>query len=817
MHHFPMAGDFSVSSDDESSDESSSWILKSGRHPRSGRSRQSDDANSKVSDTEESLTGREDTKMAAHLRVVVILLFVGMAVSVPAIVYTATRNNQEDSFDTSFRSLAVKVVDSMEHQFVRKTSAIDSLRIAITSYALTNTNQQNASSWPNVLIPDFDLRGESTRELADSLMVAIHPLVTQDTRVAYEAFVADNAKSWINQAYQRSFTYKDLPHPHRRELKEEEKEKEEEPSLSQAKYSSPCTSNTGSGGHATATTAAQRRHGTTSWQEQSSSAAAATPTARVLQSSSSSFGTSPTRNSQPSVEPDYSDPELFLAQQIFRMDNFTDSGLAIDDSPGPFFPFWQHSPVVPEMINYNPLSHPFHRQALLSAANSAEECVISRVDNVNILGSASRHRMEHLYTHMLQETTGDGNATYQDDPLATMYCPIFDSFQDKVQYHPEIIPKKLVAVASTMISFREFFKGVLPSGSKGGIICVVENECDDIFSFRLDGEKAEYKGRTDIHDREFDDMVEVYDFTTTGVRYCPYTLRVYPSIEFRNNHVNKQPIVYSVSMALVVLFISIVSLTYDFYVQRRMKRVLKSAKESRAIVSSLFPANVRDRLFQQEEEMNNSDREKWDLGFAGLGIGSGNDSGVGGGSGRGARTIERLNLGGRRASGNEGGRRSSHSERGSGDGGSNREGHSVVSTMFSMGGGRRNSVSGGNNDSSSRRNSNERDRESGFAEMFPISAAMAGLGAFAQLAPAKMRLKFFLHEGPQQNYGMGGGPGGRGDEETGERALNDQQSDGEDEEPDMVLRVKPIADLVSLVGFSISYRELQKHMFSQTS
>jgi hypothetical protein len=115
-----------------------------------------------------------------------------------------------------------------------------------------------------------------------------------------------------------------------------------------------------------------------------------------------------------------------------------------------------------------------------------------------------------------------------------------------------------------------------------------------------------------------------------------------------------------------------------------------------------------------------------------------------------------------------------------------------------LGGGRRNSVSGGNNDSSSRRNSNERDRESGFAEMFPISAAMAGLGAFAQLAPAKMRLKFFLHEGPQQNYGMGGGPGGRGDEETGERALNDQQSDGEDEELDMVLRVKPIADLVSL-------------------
>jgi class 3 adenylate cyclase len=59
---------------------------------------------------------------------------------------------------------------------------------------------------------------------------------------------------------------------------------------------------------------------------------------------------------------------------------------------------------------------------------------------------------------------------------------------------------------------------------------------------------------------------------------------------------------------LAFVLISAVAITYDCVVQRRLKSVLDSALESRAIVSSLFPANVRDRLFEDDGKVQKKER-----------------------------------------------------------------------------------------------------------------------------------------------------------------------------------------------------------------
>ena len=82
--------------------------------------------------------------------------------------------------------------------------------------------------------------------------------------------------------------------------------------------------------------------------------------------------------------------------------------------------------------------------------------------------------------------------------------------------------------------------------------------------------------------------------------YCPYSIHVYPSLELENLYYSNAPIRYTLAVALIFISTTIVFLLYDCFVEGRQKRVMDVALESRAIISSLFPAVVRDRLFQQK-------------------------------------------------------------------------------------------------------------------------------------------------------------------------------------------------------------------------
>ena len=53
---------------------------------------------------------------------------------------------------------------------------------------------------------------------------------------------------------------------------------------------------------------------------------------------------------------------------------------------------------------------------------------------------------------------------------------------------------------------------------------------------------------------------------------------------------------------MIFVFTAVVFLFYDCIVERRQKKVYGAAQKSTAIVSSLFPSNVRDRLFDDEKQ-----------------------------------------------------------------------------------------------------------------------------------------------------------------------------------------------------------------------
>jgi len=89
---------------------------------------------------------------------------------------------------------------------------------------------------------------------------------------------------------------------------------------------------------------------------------------------------------------------------------------------------------------------------------------------------------------------------------------------------------------------------------------------------------------------------------------CPLSLKVYPSRNYYNTFDKSTPTIVTFSVALVFVFTAILFLVYDRLVEKRQHIVLNKAATSTAIVSSLFPKNVRDRLMQENTKCDKTDK-----------------------------------------------------------------------------------------------------------------------------------------------------------------------------------------------------------------
>jgi hypothetical protein len=146
---------------------------------------------------------------------------------------------------------------------------------------------------------------------------------------------------------------------------------------------------------------------------------------------------------------------------------------------------------------------------------------------------------------------------------------------------------------------------------------VFENECNPTFTFQINGPDVVYLGRGDFHDKHFDYLEvsawlddisefkggnEAYSGVPLDEEYCPFHIRVYPSTTMEDDYVTNDAVIFTVVSIMIFVFTAATFLVYDYLVERRQKKVYGAAKKSTAIVSSLFPSNVRDRLFDENEK-----------------------------------------------------------------------------------------------------------------------------------------------------------------------------------------------------------------------
>jgi hypothetical protein len=77
---------------------------------------------------------------------------------------------------------------------------------------------------------------------------------------------------------------------------------------------------------------------------------------------------------------------------------------------------------------------------------------------------------------------------------------------------------------------------------------------------------------------------------------CPTRLRLFPSPTVEKEYITNNPLLFTIGSVLIFAFTSLVFLLYDWMVELRQRKVMATAVQTSAIVSSLFPSTVRDRL-----------------------------------------------------------------------------------------------------------------------------------------------------------------------------------------------------------------------------
>ena len=141
---------------------------------------------------------------------------------------------------------------------------------------------------------------------------------------------------------------------------------------------------------------------------------------------------------------------------------------------------------------------------------------------------------------------------------------------------------------------------------------------ESVFTYRISGPSAAYLGQGDRHDPTFDDMMrrsKFVDLASKSWFYTGrplsevsegYTISIYPSPAMSDRFSTSDPAIFTAITVLIFAFTSILFLIYDRCVEKRQRKVLHSAVQSRENVR-LLERMVRERT--RKLEKSNQDLE----------------------------------------------------------------------------------------------------------------------------------------------------------------------------------------------------------------
>eukprot|EP00977_Amphora_coffeiformis_P001793 scaffold353_cov185-Amphora_coffeaeformis.AAC.21 len=316
----------------------------------------------------------------------------------------------------------------------------------------------------------------------------------------------------------------------------------------------------------------------------------------------------------------------------------------------PVAPWWQQSPPpydAATKVNANVLEDPEVR-TLYQAMVQAREAIFGPVSTLDLFSQG--------FAKTATETKRrDGDQLYGDDSFAKAHGDDSGGHHrvlEEDRYHPMSVfmqpvfadlfdtNSPLVGVLHAAVPWDSYVVNLLPQGVNG-IRVVMRNDCGDPHTYEVNGPNAVYIGQGELRAPKYENKHFRVDLpfhklrfpeTTPSIEgHCSYSFSIYPSVrtkytcicrcfdhmegptlrhvlrstfqeEFESEYRTPLPFVLTLFVGAAFMLMVSTFFAYDFFVNRRNRKIVDAAAKFNFIVSSLFPENVRERLFADAEE-----------------------------------------------------------------------------------------------------------------------------------------------------------------------------------------------------------------------
>ena len=567
----------------------------------------------KQQEQEERLTNRlrdqlnqQDKTKAVRITRMIVLLFLCATAAVVSIgVYLYATHKEQQDFETAFEIHASQLLDSFSNTMERRLVAFGTLANTITNYVQGSKDVE----WPFVTVPNFEVLGADFRVQGGNAIVHFMPMITPKDRVGWEAYALQH-RFQIDSSFKRDKAFRetqDTIYMHHQQRKKQEVEGGgDKRSLQQEE---------------TATEAEEEEIVS---KEDGYNVTIVNP-----------YNTNETETVE--VIDNVLQDGTEYRPKIFASTGVAGDPVVMDMDLPAVFPVWQRSPVNgarQATLNLNMMAGFTLRGVQPQLLQDPGKVYVNRAiilpkdSERNFFG---KNLVLSQYRHDLED--------YGWDPISFAAYPIFDDFfnvSESVQHHRAHLKGILV----TNFYWRLYFQNILPPDVQG-IICVLRNSFNQTFSYQIDGPKVNFLGEIDpieLYERYQHMGIDVdatsyvqerarpdtrpYTTVPLSSTFGVYTLHVYPSRDTKRQYTSNQPFLFCWVIAAVFFFTVLVFLLFDWLVERRQRILMDRAIQSGALVSSLFPEQVQDRLYQERGALTTTGTKQGSgsgTGIAGIG------------------------------------------------------------------------------------------------------------------------------------------------------------------------------------------------------
>ncbi|CAB9526094.1 Guanylate cyclase [Seminavis robusta] len=241
------------------------------------------------------------------------------------------------------------------------------------------------------------------------------------------------------------------------------------------------------------------------------------------------------------------------------------------DMPGPYTPLWQTFPAHNLPIYNSNLNTGVFVDPILALIESGEPVFTASVDTFDVEGL----RQEGIAK--MVEAVGCINTA----PWRPPSTPSLTAYRGTMEINP----------------------------SKG-VVVVLDNDCGNLYTYKIDGSDAQCLGRGDLHDVKYDYLKAAVtveslldmdssdqEESTKGQHH--YGLRVYPSQELEDAYMTNKPLIFALTLAAVFVLTCATFLLYDYRLStnRRISRANSSSPyfQNKFVIDSMKSKRPKKR------------------------------------------------------------------------------------------------------------------------------------------------------------------------------------------------------------------------------